>query len=344
LYSTCTFCNQPLGRNEVFESFPVGRRIAFDSERGRLWVVCRSCERWNLSPLEERWEVVELCEREYSSARLRASTENIGLAKLREGLELVRIGQPQRPEFAAWRYGDQFGRRQRQMILKVGAGLTGLGVIVAGATTAGFGMIGFAGLVINRATQIVQGNPQEVIARLDTPGGQVKIKRLDLARVRLATAPGSPWGLYVPHPDGHMPVLRKTWEDVLDEHLITGEAAESAVRQLLPAVNRFGGSAKRVREAVSLLEAADPSTYIARVAAERSAWSQDAVLSRIPYSVRLALEMASHEEIERRALEGELSLLEQAWREAEEIAGISDNLFLPESFTERLRSLGRNLR
>jgi hypothetical protein len=54
--------------------------------------------------------------------------------------------------------------------------------------------------------------------------------------------------------------------------------------------------------------------------------------------------MASHEEIERRALEGELSLLEQAWREAEEIAGISDNLFLPESFTERLRSLGRNLR
>jgi hypothetical protein len=24
-----------------------------------LWVVCRHCERWNLSPLEERWEAVE---------------------------------------------------------------------------------------------------------------------------------------------------------------------------------------------------------------------------------------------------------------------------------------------
>jgi hypothetical protein len=40
----------------------------------------------------------------------------------------------------------------------------------------------------------------------------------------------------------------------------------------------------------------------------------------------LALEMALHEEQERRALEGELSLLEAAWREAEEIAAIADRL------------------
>ena len=39
--------------------------------------------------------------------------------------------------------------------------------------------------------------------------------------------------------------------------------------------------------------------------------------------------MALHEEQERRALEGELWRLEQAWREAEEIAAISDNLLLP---------------
>jgi hypothetical protein len=36
--------------------------------------------------------------------------------------------------------------------------------------------------------------------------------------------------------------------------------------------------------------------------------------------------MALHEESERRALEGELTLLESAWREAEEIAGIADRL------------------
>jgi hypothetical protein len=38
----------------------------------------------------------------------------------------------------------------------------------------------------------------------------------------------------------------------------------------------------------------------------------------------LALEMAVHEESERRALEGELALLEAAWREAEEVAQIAD--------------------
>ncbi|HEX8904114.1 MAG TPA: hypothetical protein VF771_04690, partial [Longimicrobiaceae bacterium] len=40
----------------------------------------------------------------------------------------------------------------------------------------------------------------------------------------------------------------------------------------------------------------------------------------------LALEMALHEEQERRAMQGELALLESAWREAEEIAAIADKL------------------
>jgi hypothetical protein len=41
---------------------------------------------------------------------------------------------------------------------------------------------------------------------------------------------------------------------------------------------------------------------------------------------RLALEMAANEDSERRAMEGELAELEAAWREAEEIAAIADNL------------------
>jgi hypothetical protein len=106
------FCKKPLGANEVVEAFPVGRRLAFDAARGRLWVVCRSCQRWNLTPLEERWEAVEACEELFRGTRVRTSSENIGLARHAEGLELVRIGRPLRPEFAAWRYGDQFGRRR----------------------------------------------------------------------------------------------------------------------------------------------------------------------------------------------------------------------------------------
>lgn len=103
MYSTCLFCSRPLGENGILEMFPTGTRLAFDPARGRLWVVCRKCERWNLSPLEERWEAIEDAERLFRGTRTRVSTENIGLARLEGGLELVRIGKPMRPEFAAWR-------------------------------------------------------------------------------------------------------------------------------------------------------------------------------------------------------------------------------------------------
>jgi hypothetical protein len=42
--------------------------------------------------------------------------------------------------------------------------------------------------------------------------------------------------------------------------------------------------------------------------------------------VALALEMALHEETERRALDGELAMLEGMWRQAEQIAAIADRL------------------
>ena len=124
MFKTCMFCKRPLGSNEVVESFPVGRRLAFDAAKGRLWVVCRKCRRWNLTPLEERWEAVEDCERLFRETKLRTSTEHIGIARHPEGLELVRIGKPLRPEFAAWRYGDQFKRRLRLAVA---------GGVVAGA-------------------------------------------------------------------------------------------------------------------------------------------------------------------------------------------------------------------
>jgi hypothetical protein len=53
-------------------------------------------------------------------------------------------------------------------------------------------------------------------------------------------------------------------------------------------------------------------------------------VNKMPKPTQLALEMALHEEQERRALEGELWQLERACQAAEEIAGISDSLLLPE--------------
>ena len=75
MYSTCLFCTRALGSNEVIEHFPIGRRLAYDEAKGRLWVVCRHCEKWNLTPLEERWEAIEECERYYRETRLRMSSD-----------------------------------------------------------------------------------------------------------------------------------------------------------------------------------------------------------------------------------------------------------------------------
>jgi hypothetical protein len=68
---------------------------------------------------------------------------------------------------------------------------------------------------------------------------------------------------------------------------------------------------------------------------KRSFWGRGGIgseprtpLPRLPLVDRLALEMAANEDTERRALEGELAVLEAAWRQAEEIAAIADGMFM----------------
>jgi hypothetical protein len=327
VFTTCIYCHRPLGSNEVVEHFPVGRRLAFDGARGRLWVVCRGCERWNLTPLEERWEAIEECERLFSVTRLRVSTDNIGLARLGDGLELVRIGAPQRPEFAAWRYGDQFGRRRRRAFL-IGGGVTiAAGAVLLGAASAGVGIGGFGGLwgqipnLINAMRKV----------RLRTVDGRVLVVRgTAFNRARLHGESGAPV-LSIKH--GHR-----------IEEFREAEALRHAGR-LLPAINASGGSKRVVREAVQSLDARRGSEAFLEgfFAAHRSVdrRGREKPIASLPPPTRLALEMALHEETERRAIEGELELLLGAWREAEEIAAISDDLFLPAEVERRLADLKR---
>ena len=114
MFSTCLFCHTDLGANDAIEGCPVGRRLAFDPAKGRLWVVCVHCGRWNLTPLEERWEPIERCERLYRDTWQRYSVENIGFAVTRSRLELVRIGPALFPEIASWRYGARLKRGPRE--------------------------------------------------------------------------------------------------------------------------------------------------------------------------------------------------------------------------------------
>jgi hypothetical protein len=361
MYSTCLFCNTDLGRNEALEHFAVGRRLAYDAAKGRLWVVCRRCERWNLTPLEERWEAIDECERHYSATRLRVSTDNIGLARLREGLELVRIGRPQRPEFAAWRYGDQFGRRRRRHLLYTTAGVAAVAGLVIAGPASGLIAGGSWGLWhgANALHDLYQARRVRVRLRLPGIAQPVIIRKRHLENARLVSVPEvGGWLLQVAH---ERTIPHGPWWRALSDSrpapaphggphelsLLAGDDALRAAGQLLPKLNAAGARAAQVQNAVRLIEeAGDPARVFATQAARarpgpRSKRSEgrELVIGQLPTEVRLALEMAAHEEAERRALEGELALLEEAWRDAEEIAAIADNMFLPGEVPERLERL-----
>ena len=336
MYATCLFCNSALGRNEALEHFPVGRRLAFDAAKGRLWVVCPSCERWNLSPLDERWEAIEDAERLYRSTRLRAATDQIGLARLRDGTELIRIGEPLRREFAAWRYGDQFGRRRRRNLLIAGAGVGAVGALVAGGVVAGVSVAAFGSVIFKAARTAVQGSLLGTAARVRTSDNQIlKVRLGHLSETIVGRGESSPISIDVKHEAG-----RTRFE---------GAEALRVASTLMPKVNRYGGTKQTIADAVESIELRNGSEgYIESIAGIASKATQPSVwghetrenglfgLTRVQ---RLAFEMALHEEGERRALEGELAELERAWRDAEEIAHIADNLLVPVSVGERIAQL-----
>ncbi len=331
MWSTCLFCHSNLGSNESIEAFPVGRRLAFDQARGRLWVVCRACERWNLSPLDERWDAIDDCERRFRNARKRVTSENIGLAKLNDGLELVRIGKPLRPEFAAWRYGDQFGRRRRKAIL-VGGGLVagGAGLVVAATAT---GILSGMGYLVWVAAESTYNTVRDrrVVAQVPAPSGRVLMVRGKHLKQMCMHAPAAGhWGLHVPHDHGV--------EQFVDEE------ARRVAAFILPHMNASGASPRRVQAAVHDLESVGTAEEflleVARQSTPKFVSKTDHGLIRsLHIETRLAIEMAVNEANERAALEGELSLLEEVWQQAEEIAAISDTLGLPEEMDRQLAEL-----
>lgn len=370
VYSTCLFCNASLGANEVIEHFPVGRRLAYDAEHGRLWVVCTSCERWNLSPFESRWEAIEDAERAFRATRVRVSGENIGMARLRDGTELVRIGKPLKLELAVWRYGDQFGRRRRKAIAAaalptaVGTTLLGLSAIgVFGRSVAADWVVSLGGVssmlhsVFTMAHSVYAGRKGSNlrINVLDESNRNVPITRFALPSVVFITGPGNDeWKLRVPdwelRPAGRSARLRGIKEHVVigaNHFDVRGEAAARALGAILPHINAEGGSRRKVGEAVKVIEQSRDVRELLQTASStrlpyRADYHMDdgrTAVTKLPISLRLAMEMSLHEDDERRAMEGELRELEQRWREADTIARIADGLLVPETVREELKNL-----
>ncbi len=361
MYATCLFCHAHLGTNIVLPTFPVGARLAYDLDKGRLWVVCLSCGRWNLTPLEERWEAIEECERRFRASRLRVFTENIGLARLPEGLELVRIGEALPGEIAAWRYGRYLPRG----VPWWRGGLRR--VVEEGVVWAGGG----ATTLLRHLPQVrlsydlltwlrIHTYGRHVLTIVPTQEGRpavIRYRHLEEAEL-LRPDRQEHWRLRVPHEQGVL--------------VLSGDAGLRSAGKLLAALNGWGATSEQIHAALAKLEDAGRSEgYFAWVAAlalrtswgrfpdaprdlptlpgslsvaerlalqltNRSFWGRGGTgseprtpLPQIPIVDRLALEMAANEDAERRALEGELAELEAAWREAEEIAAIADTLLVP---------------
>jgi hypothetical protein len=350
VYSTCTFCHAPLGTNEALERFPVGRKLAIDQSRGRLWAVCIACGQWNLSPIEERWEAIEEGERLYRDARRRVSTDHIGLARLRDDTELIRIGEPQRPEFAAWRYGERFAKRWRyggSIGVAVGLAVTTVGKMGAViVNTVGSGpAIGIASVVL--ATRVVQRRATAV--RLELPEhGNVRLTYAHLyhAKVLRRREATGGWALRVPFEPQGVPARIARFNDPFIT--LEGDVARAAAARMWPRLNRSGGRKQDVREALRLLEAHRDADSLLRLTASHGRQVEEGdrfalvdpperddrervrmapgEITTIAAPLRLAVEMALHEEDERQLMRGELADIERRWKEAEEIAAIADRL------------------
>jgi hypothetical protein len=151
----------------------------------------------------------------------------------------------------------------------------------------------------------------------------IKLKQPDLLGTRLRPAEGEV---------GYTLEVRKGKKTELFE----GRQAQRFIGAIMPKMNRMGGKKETVQYAVKEIEhLGHPEAFLKDVVAGNRFQDKKGVpgyVNKMPAATKLALEMALHEEQERRALEGELWRLERAWKESEEIAAISDDLLLPSEF------------
>lgn len=327
LYTSCIFCSRDLGRNAALETFPVGATIAFDGWKGRLWAVCQGCGRWNLAPIEERWEAVEHAEERFRRSRQRFQSENVGVARLDDGTRLVRIGDALPGELAAWRYGGELTMRRRRHRARLALQLIG-DLIAPGA-------YGIRTLARKRET-VYRYSP------LGYPSARtILVREKDLHGVRVLSAPDG--GLQIVL-HSRSPVSRRALRllrggNPTPQIVVSGFEARDLLCRAMVRVNAPGASAAQVEGAVEVLARfSTPERLVAGMSGGALTLTQarlsltkhfnglSASSSGLPFTTMLALEMSLHEESERRALSGELAELRRRWREAEEIAEIADLL------------------
>lgn len=156
--------------------------------------------RWNLAPLEERWEAVEECATLLEKSTLKAGDGKIELGTLVNGTELIRVGGATGAEFAARRYGDRLRVRRHVAITARTAAVAGTGGVAAllalsDAALATVSAVVQLSLIITTGVIMTRAREDSRVLHLPTSAGPITIRAKDPRLARLVEEPneGGPY-------------------------------------------------------------------------------------------------------------------------------------------------------
>lgn len=336
MFQRCLFCHQPFPEHEGLGPLPAGRRIAYDPERGRLWVICGNCHRWNLLPIEGRAEAIWRLERvARDRGRQVASTEHISLLSA-DDLLLLRVGEAGLGERAWWRYSRQL-RRRREAFESRGSRVSALTYGAVALVGESMGLLDL-GLTWDRTmfAEVMRWRHYGTTAwygRLRCPHCRsvLRVLRFDLS-----------WWLYPrTGPDGELvvgiPCPRCDPWTPDNVFTLQGPEALNVLRRALAYQHISGAPEGLIGEAVQRIEeAGSPVAFAHQMSTGRqSLWKMGKLGS-------VALEIALNDVFDLRLLEMEVRDLELLWRREEQLARIVDEELTPRWMLERhLRRLPR---
>ena len=311
---TCVFCDHDLDSTAA--------RPAFDPWLGRLWRVCPGCGRWNVVPLEDRWEALESLERmvrDTGGSLLR--TPHLDLVRTPAG-EVIRVGRAPRPELAGWRYGDALPplvpRGLRAWLRRV---LGGLPSAPHGYDTSEIGILNYP----FEATRWFASPFIEEAPALTALFGQVPLSpSCPSCGDALVVAPWSFQHVRL-IPTGPEAGVAATCGSCARGVVVPLADARPVLRLGLFLVNHRLRSAEVVEPAAVAIERADGPEGLLRGMARR-----EQSLGEAGAAGRLSLQMALDEMTE-------AELMETEWREAEELAGIIDGELTPAPLLDAFR-------
>ena len=323
MFTSCAFCSGALGGDGGPSGLGVGRRFSYDGWKSRAWVICQRCNRWNLTPFDERLDTIAALDRMAASGRVAATSDQVAL--IRAGpYDVVRVGKPPRVEMATWRYGERIKAREREKAkVVVPIAIAVVGVSIAINVAAGGSMGAFMGQIPGISNAVYRGIVGNRKIAIEQPicarCGRVMVLRsrhVKDARLQRTTQAGLALLVICPSCEG-------------EGALLEGADAETALRSGLTYVNlrQSWKLKKKAAEAAQQVDAyGGPEAFLVRQA------QREVKVGTYKGAEALALEMAVDEQ-------AELRELERQWHEAEEVAEIADNLLVDPAIEDALRRL-----